>query len=155
MEDNLYDRKDKIVKDHNNHTHTMTVVYPNNVVQNMKKEWRIGLEQYGEWLEKYDERLEEALNNGYEALEKETEAAKEELENELTMTDEELFKDFKKKRVKYLQEKKDMIDTLPKRKEELKKEIMTQMEPIKKNAVMKAKEFKDALKMWDNVKTNN
>ena len=153
-ESNLPERKDLIIKDHSNHTHKMTIIYPNATVQNMKASWRKALEERGEWLEKYSDRISGALESGFNMIDEEAEKAQKEIEKELLMKDEELFDIFKKRHLEYIEEKQTFIKDKEKRKEELEKEIKSQMEGMKKQVVEDIKEKKDALKMWDNVKTN-
>lgn len=141
-------KKDTITKKHNTYVHDIQIIYPVVTVNNMRKSWRENLEQYGKWLEEYNDRLQTALDNGFAMIDKEAEVAEQQLQEEIVKTDEQLFKEYKEQHLQFLEEKRKFIDEKKTRKEELDQEIRSQMEPMKKNVLEKAKQYRDALKLW-------
>jgi len=150
-ETGLPERVDKITKDHNNHKHIMTVVYPNNKVASMKASWRKKLEENATWLEGFDERFKTAIETGFSMIDDEADAAKEQIKLESEKNDEALFKEYKENHLKFIEERKQFVEDKEKRKEELEKEIRSQMEGYKKKVFDDSKMKSQALKMWNNV----
>ena len=124
------------------------MLYPIQNVMNMKKEWRINLDELGNWLDLFDERLEVALKDGLAMIDHETETASREIEEDLIKTEEELYAIFKKERLNFIEAKRKFVNDRDQRKEELKKEIVSEMEIMKKDVIDKAKMKRDALALW-------
>lgn len=141
-------RTDDIKKDHTKYIHTITMEYPYANVVSMKASWREALEKNAEWLEIFNDRLNDSISVGVAKLEEEAENAKKEIEEGLAASDEELFKKYKKKHIEYIKEMKEFVKGLDDRKKQYELEVKKQMEGYKKQVMEDTKQKRDALKLW-------
>lgn len=141
-------KKDKIIKDHNKYTHIITIEYPHKNIQNMKASWRRTLEEGGEWLSQFDDGIAIALKEGFARLKQETEKANDQIATELAISNEELFRRYKKEHLLFIKGLQAFVKDLKQRKKDFELEVRKEMEKMKKKIVQDLNEKKEALKLW-------
>lgn len=141
-------RKDKIVKGRDKYTHIITCEYPKKNVENLLKSWKENINQYNEWLDNYDNKVEEARKAAVLTFEESVKNIEEEVTKILGMSDEERLKYWNEI---FLQQCKDLEES-KKNKEDIIKKLEKQnldlLNKYKQQYQKELKNKKEAIKLW-------
>lgn len=141
-------KTENIKKAHGYYVHTTKVTYPDTNVRNMVAAWKEAVEQYEEWLGKYEEYVEEAKKAAIQAVEVESGKIAEELSTIAAMSEKERFEHWQaefNKRVDEFENLKNKKDELISSLEKQNLELLTK---YKQQYTEELSNKKEALKRW-------
>lgn len=126
----------------------MTCEYPKKNVENLLKGWKENINQYNEWLDNYDNKVEEARKAAVLTFEESVKNIEEEVTKILGMSDEERLKYWNEI---FLQQCKDLEES-KKNKEDIIKKLEKQnldlLNKYKQQYQKELKNKKEAIKLW-------
>lgn len=126
----------------------MTCEYPKKNVENLLKGWKENINQYNEWLDNYDNKVEEVRKAAVLTFEESVKNIEEEVTKILGMSDEERLKYWNEI---FLQQCKDLEES-KKNKEDIIKKLEKQnldlLNKYKQQYQKELKNKKEAIKLW-------
>lgn len=143
------DRKDKITKNHSTYKHQITITYPRQNVENMKKGWRTFIQEHEEWIKNQEEILEEQLQAGLQELNNRLEEVKNQTLVFAEKPKEEIKNILYQQYLDNIKEKLDFIEQKEIHEKELKQSIEEQFQKQVAQVKSQIKEKRDALKLWE------
>lgn len=124
--------------------------YPLINVQEMLKAWKTKVGMAQEFIDKFDEKLAQAINDADAEGHRQIEKLREDYERFGNLSREEQIEELFKVSDETRQQQKDIIDNKDQKIEEGKEHIRRNMEQIKLKAQQEIDELQDAITLWEN-----